>query len=75
MNLSISNLAWDHKDFDNVLKILKNQNIKKIEGVLTKINSWDLINKPQLEIIKNKLKSYEIDMGSIQSIFYGKKIN
>ena len=47
MNLSISNLAWDHKDFDNVLKILKNQNIKKIEGVLTKINSWDLINKPQ----------------------------
>lgn len=71
MNLSVSNLAWDHKDFDNVLKILKNQNIKKIEGVLTKINSWDLIDKPQLENIKNKLKSYDIDMESIQSIFYG----
>lgn len=71
MDLSISNLAWDHKDLESILKILKEQNIKKIEGVLTKINTWDLIDEVEIENVKNKLKSYDIEMGSIQSIFYG----
>lgn len=71
MNLSISNLAWDHNDLDSVLKILQDQSIKKIEGVLTKINTWDLLDEVELNNVKNKLKSYNVEMGSIQSIFYG----
>ena len=75
MNLSVSNLAWDHKDLDVTLKILEKYDIKNIEGVLSKINKWDEINNNELSDIKNVLESFNIKMSSIQSIFYGVDIN
>jgi sugar phosphate isomerase/epimerase len=75
MNLSVSNLAWEHKDLNNILGILQKNGIKKIEGVLSKINKWDLIGQAELENLKNSLDTFEIDMGSIQSIFYGVDVN
>ena len=70
MNLSISNLAWDHKDLESTLKILQKYKIKKIEGVLSKINKWDLIDNDELKNVKTMLESFDVGMGSIQSIFY-----
>jgi sugar phosphate isomerase/epimerase len=75
MNLAVSNLAWDHKDIDDILKILQKNKIRKIEGVLTKINKWDLIDDINIKDLTNHLKSFDIEMGSIQSIFYGVDIN
>jgi sugar phosphate isomerase/epimerase len=75
MNLSVSNLAWDHKDINNVLGILQKNGITKIEGVLSKINKWDLISQIELEDFKNSLDSFGVDMGSIQSIFYGVEVD
>jgi len=70
MNLSISNLAWEHKDLESTLKILQKYKIKKVEGVLSKINKWDLINDDELKNVKTMLESFDVEMGSIQSIFY-----
>lgn len=70
MNLSISNLAWDHKDLESTLKILQKYKIKKVEGVLSKINKWDLIDDNELKNVKTMLESFDVGMGSIQSIFY-----
>lgn len=70
MNLSISNLAWDHKDLESTLKILQKYKIKNIEGVLSKINKWDLIDDAELKNVKTILESFNVGMGSIQSIFY-----
>jgi sugar phosphate isomerase/epimerase len=75
MNLSISNLAWEHKDLESTLKILQKYKIKKTEGVLSKINKWDLINDAELKNVKTMLESFDVEMGSIQSIFYGVDIN
>lgn len=70
MNLSISNLAWDYKDLESTLKILQKYKIKKIEGVLSKINKWDLIDNDELKNVKTMLELFDVEMGSIQSIFY-----
>ena len=75
MNLSISNLAWEHKDLESTLKILQKYKIKKTEGVLSKINKWDLIDDAELKNVKTMLESFDVEMGSIQSIFYGVDIN
>ena len=73
MKLSLSNLAWDISDNDQILTILKTKNIHNIEGVLTKINEWDKLSNDVLIEYKKKLDSYNIKMESIQSIFYDVK--
>jgi len=73
MKLSLSNLAWDIRDDDQMLSILKNNNIKNIEGILTKINNWDELTNDVLLKHKKKLDFYNIKMESIQSIFYNIK--
>jgi D-psicose/D-tagatose/L-ribulose 3-epimerase len=75
MNLSVSNLAWDHKDLDVTLNILEKYNIKNIEGVLSKINKWDKIDNTQLINFKNVLETFGVKIPSIQSIFYNVNID
>jgi sugar phosphate isomerase/epimerase len=72
MKLSLSNLAWDNEDNDQMLLILKNHNIN-IEGVLTKIGNWDELTNDVLFKYKKQLDSYNIKTPSIQSIFYNIK--
>lgn len=73
MKLSLSNLAWDISDNDQILTILKTNNIHNIEGVLTKIDDWNKLSNDILIEYKKKLDSYNIKMESIQSIFYDVK--
>jgi sugar phosphate isomerase/epimerase len=71
MKLSISNLAWDFSENNIIFKSLKEHNINRIEGVLTKINSWENLTIEQIKNFKNILNEYDFKMESIQSIFYG----
>lgn len=75
MNLSVSNLAWEIKDNDLVLPILKKNNIHRIEGVLTKISEWKNLTNDKLHIFLNNLRFNNIEISSIQSIFYGLDIS
>ena len=70
MNLSLSNLAWNNDTTDIVLPLLKERGITQIEGVLTKLDDWDVLTEETLFTFKKKLDTYDIKMKSIQSIFY-----
>jgi D-psicose/D-tagatose/L-ribulose 3-epimerase len=73
MKLSLSNLAWDTPDNDQILSILNANNVSNIEGVLSKIDDWDKLTNDVLLEYKKKLNFYNIKMESIQSIFYNVK--
>lgn len=72
-NLSISNIAWTSELDKDIINILKDENISKIEIALTKINnSWN-ITKEDLKNFKNKYIDFEIY--SIQSLNYNSEFN
>lgn len=73
MKLSLSNLAWDIPDNDQILSVLNKNNVSNIEGVLSKIDEWDKLTNDVLLEYKKKLDSYNIKIESIQSIFYNIK--
>ena len=73
MKLSLSNLAWDIPDNDQILSILNINNVSNVEGVLSKIDDWDKLTNEVLLEYKKKLDFYNIKMESIQSIFYNVK--
>jgi sugar phosphate isomerase/epimerase len=73
MKLSLSNLAWDIPDNDQILSILNTNNVSNIEGVLSKIDEWEKLTNDVLLEYKKKLDSYNIKIESIQSIFYNIK--
>jgi len=73
MKLSISNLAWDTSESDQIFSFLKTEKISNIEGVLTKIDNWDKLSDNILYEFKKKLDTYNIKIESIQSIFYNIK--
>jgi D-psicose/D-tagatose/L-ribulose 3-epimerase len=74
MNLAVSNLAWDKNENGIVFKELKNNGIENIEGVLTKIEEWPNLSDDVLKEFKTILDSENIKIPSIQSIFYGVKV-
>ena len=74
MNLSVSNLAWDIDEHDQVLQMLNSLGIKQIEGVPSKINSWENLTVTELEKFKQYLDSKNIQVKSLQSIFYNSDI-
>jgi len=75
MRLSVSNLAWDFNDENFVLPLFVKNNITSIEGVLSKIGKWEDLTEETLKCYLEKLHLIGIDIPSIQSIFYGVKIN
>jgi sugar phosphate isomerase/epimerase len=75
MNLAVSNLSWENSENTKIFEILKNNNIKNIEGVLSKISSFDDMDEDKILKFKNLLDFYNIKMQSIQSIFYGVDVN
>jgi sugar phosphate isomerase/epimerase len=73
MNIGISNLAFDNNDI-NILNYLSSNNINNVELVYTKHKLWEEpINN--LDSIKNLFNTYNLNIYSIQSIFYGTEIN
>jgi sugar phosphate isomerase/epimerase len=75
MNLALSNLAWDFKDNNTVFNKLIEKKIFKIEGVLTKIEDWSLLDVDTIYKFRKTLDEFGIEMKSIQSIFYNIKCN
>jgi sugar phosphate isomerase/epimerase len=70
MKLALSNLAWNNEDSELMFNHLKQHNINNIEGVLTKIDSWDKISLDTLLEFKKRLDSNHILIPSLQSLFY-----
>jgi sugar phosphate isomerase/epimerase len=75
MKLALSNFAWDSDENESVFKTLNSIGITNIEGVLTKINQWDNLTESELIQHKELLQRNNIQMESIQSIFYGVDCN
>lgn len=71
MKLSISNLAWKQENDKKVIKLCQKYNFSGIEILPTKIwGTWENINKKKLIKYKKYLKSYGLEVSSIQSLFY-----
>ena len=75
MKLAISNLAWNKNNEEIVFKELNKLGIKYIEGVLSKIDSWENLNEKKLIDYKNNLLKNNLSILSIQSIFFNADIN
>jgi len=70
MKLAVSNFAWDVKNSDKMFNHLKSLNINNIEGVLSKIDTWDNLSINKIYEYKNYLDSNNISIPSLQSLFY-----
>ena len=69
MKLSLSNLAWDIPDNDQILSILNINNVSNVEGVLSKIDDWDkLTNEVLLEYKKIKFSQIIKELAKRQKI-------
>lgn len=75
MKLALSNFAWDSDENEFIFKTLNSIGIRNIEGVLTKINRWDKLTEFELIQYKEELQRNNIQIESIQSIFYGVECN
>ena len=75
MDIAISNLAFNKNNIDTILNILKKNNIKYIEGVLSKIEDINKINNYDVKKYNGILKKQDISFCSFQSIFFGSEIN
>ena len=71
MKLSISNLAWNNKKFNKVLKLIKKYEFNGIEILPTKIwHKWSNIDRKKLLKLKKYLTQKNLKISSIQSLFY-----
>ena len=74
-NLFVSNLAWNHRDFFQVIKILNHYNIKGLDLAPIKINkSWSLAIKESKEFNKI-LNKFGLKVNAIQGIFFDTDFN
>lgn len=73
MNLAVSNLSWDFSQNDEIFEGLHKHGIRYVEGVLSKLGSWDSISTEDLKKFKSKLGKHGLEMKSIQSIFYNQE--
>lgn len=73
--LMISNLAWNQAFEDKALNILKRYNIRKVELALSKYVHWDNASMDILLDIKKKYAAHNMEIYSLQAIFYEKPYN
>lgn len=73
MNIGLSNFAFDKVDID-LLKELPNLGINNIELVYTKYNKWT-DDYSDVKNIKDFFSNLNLNVNSIQSIFYDSNIN
>ena len=69
--LLVSNLAWSNIWEDNALDILKKYGMSNIELAITKYIDWKDLNIKNLEELKAKFNKYNINIYSLQAIFFG----
>lgn len=70
MNIGLSQLAFDSQDSEEIYNLLYNYNYSYVEGVLTKINSWDYLTQTSLNQFKSELSSRVLECYSLQSLFF-----
>ena len=73
MNLALSNFAWDTQESEETFDTLKKIGVTSIEGVLSKLNSWEELSNNDIIEYKSLLDSQGISISSLQSLFYGVK--
>ena len=75
MKLGISNLAWNNnKEFENIIHVLKENNINYIEIVFSKHLEWN--NQiHQLDVFMNIIEKNNLKTLSTQSIFFNSNIS
>jgi sugar phosphate isomerase/epimerase len=71
MKLALSNLAWDFDENEKIFSDLKTLEINNIEGVLTKVSSWENLNEEKIHSFKKLLQQNGLKIFSLQSIFFG----
>jgi sugar phosphate isomerase/epimerase len=75
MKLGISNLAWNNnEEFENIIPVLKENNINYIEIVFPKHLEWDNSNY-HLDAFMNIIEKNNLKTLSTQSIFFNSNIN
>lgn len=77
MKLSISNIAWDSTNENDILDLLKKKNFNAIEiapTILIKEEPYQNIKKAK-KITNDIKKKYKLEISSMQSIWYGKNGN
>jgi len=71
----ISNLGWEKKYDNNIINLLKKNNIRGIDFAPLQITSnWNNIEKKTVKYSKF-LKSHKININAVQGIFFKKKFN
>lgn len=73
--LMVSNLAWNQAFENKALDILRRYNIRKIELALSKYVHWDNASMDVLSEIKKKYAANNMEIYSLQAIFYEKPYN
>lgn len=68
--LIVSDLSWNSNS-EETYSIMSNFDIRGVECVFSKINSWENLQDLEIHSYKNKLESYGIVPYSAQSLFYG----
>jgi len=75
MKLSISNIAWDNSKDEDMYQYLLDNGIHGLEIAPTRLvsdNPYDNIGRA-LEIVKAIKDKYQLDVSSMQSIWFGRK--
>jgi sugar phosphate isomerase/epimerase len=71
----VSNLAWSHKDFNRIYKLLKKYNIKGLDIAPIKINKdWSKVKQESLKF-KKLLDKVNLKVNALQGIFYKTNFN
>ncbi len=70
MNLAVSSIGWNSRDNEKIFEILKKNKITRIEGVLSKIDSWENLTINKIISYSEILNQNKISIPSIQSIFH-----
>jgi sugar phosphate isomerase/epimerase len=75
MKLAVSNLSWDFQDNQKVFNSLKELGIGNVEGVLSKIDSWENLTEQKIQSYSDLLKNNNLIINSIQSLFFNLECN
>ena len=70
MKLAVSNLAWEVEDSAKIHSHLISNNIRNVEGVLTKLARWEDLTEAMLTSYKKQLADKGISIPALQAIFY-----
>jgi sugar phosphate isomerase/epimerase len=72
VNLAISNLAWNNENNNNIYSLMKNNSFTGLEIAPGKIfNNFPDYSAKEIEIFKEVLLQYKLQLVSMQSILFG----